>query len=51
MPFQFKYYKNPGVIIDVIKLLSFKLNPKYFLPSASLLSKQNPKEVSTSKNN
>ena len=45
MPFQFKYYKNPGVIIDVIKLLSFKLNPKYFLPSASLLSKQNPKEV------
>ena len=45
MPFQFKYYKDPGVIIDAIKTLSLKLNSKYFLTSATLLGKYNPREL------
>lgn len=45
MSFQYKYYKDPGLIIDVIKVLSLKLNSKYFLGSASLLSKNNPQEI------
>ncbi len=45
MPFQFKYYKDPGVIIDAIKTLSLKLNSKYLLTSTAILAKYNPQEL------
>lgn len=45
MQFQFKYYKDPGVIMDAIKVLSLKLNSKSFLPSVSILITHNSQEL------
>ena len=45
MQFQLKYYKDPGVIIDAIKVLSLKLNPKFFWSSFSFLTIHNPDDL------
>lgn len=45
MELQLTYYQDPGLIIDAIKILSLKLNPKSFLASSSILVTQDTDEI------
>ncbi len=45
MQFHLEYYKNPGLIIDAIKVLTLKLNSKRYLPSAVMHTNRTETEL------
>ena len=45
MQFQLKYYKDPGLIMDAIKILTLKLNPKRYLPSTIMPKNRTENEL------